>query len=92
MAKKGQNITSLLGETKIKFSTSHCKNLTNLYKLCSEHPKLLKCGVSIRTILGNMKLVKDICSDLKWQDKISLHRCEITLLTAKALSLQIFIY
>ena len=69
-AKKGQNITSLLGENNIKFSTSHCRNLTNLYKLCSEYQNLLKCAVSIRIMLGNIKLVKDICHDLKWQDKV----------------------
>ena len=65
-AKKGQNISSLLAENNIKFSTSHCRNLTSLYKLCSEHTNLLKCAVSIRTILGNKKLVKDICLELKW--------------------------
>ena len=46
-AKKGQNISSLLGENNIKFSTSHSRNLNNLYKLCSEHANLLKCAVSI---------------------------------------------
>ena len=29
--KKGQNITSLLGESNIIFSRSHCRNLTILY-------------------------------------------------------------
>ena len=65
-AKKGQNITSLLGENNIIIFTSHCRNLTTLYKLCSEHTNLLKCAVSIHTLLGNMKLVKDMSLDFKW--------------------------
>lgn len=64
--KKGQSVTSLLIENNIKFSAPHCRNLVNFYTLCTEHPTLLKCTVSLRTILGNIKLIRDICVDLKW--------------------------
>ena len=66
MAKKGQSIPSLLAENNICFSASHCRSLVSLFTLCSEHQTLLKCNVSIRLILGNIKLVREICTKLKW--------------------------
>lgn len=66
MAKKGQSISSLLAENNIQFSASHCRSLVSLFTLCSEHQTLLKCNVSIRLLLGNIKLVREICTELKW--------------------------
>ena len=66
MAKKGQSISSLLAENNICFSASHCRSLVSLFTLCSEHQTLLKCNVSIRFLLGNIKLVREICTELKW--------------------------
>lgn len=65
-AKKGQSISSLLAENNIRFSASHCRSLVSLFTLCSEHKTLLKCSVSIRLLLGNIKLVREICTQLKW--------------------------
>ena len=66
MAKKGQSISSLLAENNICFSASHCRSLVSLFTLCLEHQTLLKCNVSIRLLLGNIKLVREICTELKW--------------------------
>lgn len=65
-AKKGQSISSLLAENNIQFSASHCRSLVSLFTLCLEHQTLLKCNVSIRLLLGNIKLVREICTELKW--------------------------
>ena len=58
-AKKGQSIPSLLAENNIQFSASHCRSLVSLFSLCSEHQTLLKCNLSIRLLLGNIKLVSE---------------------------------
>ena len=65
-AKKGQSIPSLLAENNIQFSASHCRSLVSLFSLCSEHQTLLNCNLSIRLLLGNIKLVREICTELKW--------------------------
>lgn len=64
--KKGQSISSLLADNGIQFSVSHCRSLVSLFSLCSKHQTLLRCTLSIRLLLGNIKLVKEICTELKW--------------------------
>ena len=66
MAKKEQSISKLLAENNICFSASHCRSLVSPFTLCSEHQTLLKCNVSIRLLSGNIKLVREICTELKW--------------------------
>lgn len=64
--KKGQSVSSLLADNNIQFSASHCRSLVSLFSLCSDHQTLLRCNLSIRLLLGNIKLVKEICTELKW--------------------------
>lgn len=64
--KKGQSVSSLLADNGIQFSVSHCRSLVSLFSLCSKHQTLLRCNLSIRLLLGNIKLVKEICTELKW--------------------------
>ena len=64
--KKEQCISTLLAKNNIKISTSHCRSLVSLFKLCTDHQTLLKCNLSIHLLLGNIKLVKEICSELNW--------------------------
>ena len=64
--KKGQRISTLLAENNIKISASHCRSLVSLFKLCTDHQTLLKCNLSILLLLGNIKLVREICTELNW--------------------------
>ena len=64
-AKKGESIPSLLAENNIQFSASNCQSLVSLFSLCSEHQTLFKCNLSMRLLLGNIKLVREICTEIK---------------------------
>ena len=64
--KKGQRISTLMAENNIKISASHCRSLFSFFKQCTDHQTLLKCNLSVRLLLGNIKLVQEICTELNW--------------------------
>ena len=45
------------------FTTRYCNFLISLYKLFEEYPRLGYCGVSIRTFMSNMKIIREICEE-----------------------------
>lgn len=63
---KGKKISTFLTENHVPFSESHCRSLISLFKLINEHQTLLKCSLSVRYILRNITLIREICTELKW--------------------------
>lgn len=50
----------------ISFSVSYCNALIRLSKLVKDHPKLQNCSIEVGIVLKNMKVMRDICKELRW--------------------------
>ena len=65
-APQGCELGAYLHMQGIKYSDSYCRALVSLHDLINRRKNLLRCCLSIRTLIRQQKLLEEICVELGW--------------------------